>query len=98
VMYLGRIVEKAPVKELFNNPKHPYTKALLTSIPSIDTAPRERLPSISGSIPHPQNRPSGCPFHPRCPAFMPGVCDQKEPQLADVGANHTASCFLYPGC
>ncbi|MBI1296885.1 ATP-binding cassette domain-containing protein [bacterium] len=98
VMYLGRIVEKAPVKELFNNPKHPYTQALLTSIPSIDTAPRERLPSISGSIPHPQNRPAGCPFHPRCPAFMPGVCDQKEPQLAVVGANHTASCFLYPGC
>jgi oligopeptide/dipeptide ABC transporter ATP-binding protein len=98
VMYLGRIVEKAPVKELFNNPKHPYTQALLTSIPSIDAQPRERLPSISGSIPHPQNRPAGCPFHPRCPAFMPGVCDQKEPQLAGVGANHTASCFLYPGC
>lgn len=98
VMYLGRIVEKAPVKELFNNPKHPYTQALLTSIPNIDAQPRERLPSISGSIPHPQNRPSGCPFHPRCPAFMPGVCDQKEPQLAAVGVNHTASCFLYPGC
>ncbi len=98
VMYLGRIVEKAPVKELFNNPKHPYTQALLTSIPSIDAQPRERLPSISGSIPHPQNRPAGCPFHPRCPSFMPGVCDQKEPQLADVGVNHTASCFLYPGC
>lgn len=98
VMYLGRIVEKAPVKELFNNPKHPYTQALLTSIPSIDAQPRERLPSISGSIPHPQNRPAGCPFHPRCPAFMPGVCDQKEPQLAGVGVNHTASCFLYPGC
>jgi peptide/nickel transport system ATP-binding protein len=98
VMYLGRIVEKAPVKELFNNPKHPYTRALLTSIPSIDAQPRERLPSISGSIPHPQNRPAGCPFHPRCPSFMPGVCDQKEPQLAGVGVNHTASCFLYPGC
>lgn len=98
VMYLGRIVEKAPVKELFNNPKHPYTQALLTSIPSIDTKPRERLPSISGSIPHPQNRPTGCPFHPRCPQYMPGVCDQKEPQLASVGTNHTASCFLYPGC
>lgn len=97
VMYLGRIVEKAPVKEIFGNPKHPYTQALLTSIPRIDTQPRERLPSIKGSIPHPQNRPSGCPFHPRCPAFIAGTCDVKEPQLAGVGENHQASCFLYPG-
>ncbi|MCC6456675.1 MAG: ABC transporter ATP-binding protein [Caldilineaceae bacterium] len=97
VMYLGRVVERAPVKELFTNPKHPYTQALMTSIPSIDALPRERLPSVKGSIPHPQNKPTGCPFHPRCPAFMPGVCDQKEPQLAVVGANHQASCFLYPG-
>jgi oligopeptide/dipeptide ABC transporter ATP-binding protein len=102
VMYLGRVVEKAPVKELFTNPKHPYTQALMTSIPSIEALPRERLPSVKGSIPHPQNKPSGCPFHPRCPAFMPGVCDQKEPRLtavgaSGVGANHQASCFLYPG-
>ncbi|MCC6166736.1 MAG: ABC transporter ATP-binding protein [Caldilineaceae bacterium] len=98
VMYLGRVVEKAPVKELFTNPKHPYTQALMNSIPRIEAQPRERLPSISGSIPHPQNRPAGCPFHPRCPAFMPGICDQREPQLAAVGVNHQASCFLYPGC
>ena len=97
VMYLGRVVEKAPVKELFTNPKHPYTQALMTSIPSIEAAPRERLPSVKGSIPHPQNKPSGCPFHPRCPVFMPGVCDQKEPRLAVVGTNHQASCFLYAG-
>lgn len=97
VMYLGRIVEKAPVREIFGNPKHPYTKALMTSIPRIDAQPRERLPSIRGSIPHPQNRPTGCPFHPRCPAFIPGTCDKKEPQLAAVGENHLASCFLYPG-
>jgi oligopeptide/dipeptide ABC transporter ATP-binding protein len=98
VMYLGRIVEKAPVNELFTNPKHPYTRALLTSIPSIDARPRERLPSITGSIPHPNARPPGCPFHPRCPDFMAGVCDQKEPKLANIGENHAASCFLYPGC
>jgi oligopeptide/dipeptide ABC transporter ATP-binding protein len=97
VMYLGRVVEQAPVTEIFSNPKHPYTQALLTSIPSIDAKPRERLPSITGSIPHPQNRPTGCPFHPRCPAFMPGVCDQNEPKLTPVGTQHTASCFLYPG-
>ncbi len=97
VMYLGRVVEKAPVGELFTNPKHPYTQALMTSIPSIHSQPRERLPSITGSIPHPQNRPAGCPFHPRCPFSMPGTCDQKEPRLANVGVDHHASCFLYPG-
>lgn len=97
VMYLGRVVERAPVREIFTNPKHPYTKALLSSIPSIDAKPRERLPTISGSIPHPQNRPSGCPFHPRCPAFMAGKCELQEPKLAPVGAHHEVSCFLYPG-
>jgi oligopeptide/dipeptide ABC transporter ATP-binding protein len=97
VMYLGRVVEKAPVREIFTNPKHPYTQALMTSIPSIDAKPRERLPTISGSIPHPQHRPAGCPFHPRCPAFMAGRCDQAMPQLASVAANHDVSCFLYPG-
>lgn len=98
VMYLGKVVEKAPVGELFTNPKHPYTQALLTSMPRLHTRPRERLPSISGSIPHPHNRPPGCSFHPRCPASMPGKCDRQEPQLARVARNHEASCFLYPGC
>jgi peptide/nickel transport system ATP-binding protein len=97
VMYLGKVVERAPVQELFANPKHPYTKALMASIATIEAKPRERLPTVTGSVPHPQNRPAGCPFHPRCPAFMPGICDQKEPQLAGVGADHIASCFLYPG-
>ncbi len=97
VMYLGRVVEQAPVREIFNNPQHPYTQSLLTSIPSIDANPRERLPTISGSIPHPQNRPEGCPFHPRCPAFMAGKCDVDEPQLAPTAPNHEVSCFLYPG-
>ncbi len=97
VMYLGKVVERAPVKEIFKNPQHPYTKSLLTSIPSIDAKPRERLPTISGSIPHPQNRPQGCPFHPRCPAFMAGKCELSEPQLAPIGVDHEVSCFLYPG-
>ena len=97
VMYLGRVVERAPVDEIFTHPKHPYTRALLTSIPRIDAKPRERLPSITGSIPHPQNRPDGCPFHPRCPDHMPGICDQKAPQLTSIAFDHEASCFLYPG-
>jgi peptide/nickel transport system ATP-binding protein len=98
VMYLGKVVEKGSVDDIFHAPKHPYTRALLRSIPSIQAPSHTKLPTISGSIPHPFNRPAGCPFHPRCPAFMPGVCDKREPALRPVGGNdgHTATaCFLY---
>ena len=95
VMYLGRVVEQATVDEIFYAPKHPYTQALLRSIPRIRAGSRERLQSIKGFVPHPYNRPPGCPFHPRCAAFMPGVCDQREPQLRPVGGQHLVSCFLY---
>jgi peptide/nickel transport system ATP-binding protein len=97
VMYLGRVVEQASVDEIFYAPKHPYTQALLRSIPRIRSKSRERLASIAGSVPHPYNRPAGCPFHPRCAAFMPGVCDQHEPQLQATAAQHLVSCFLYQG-
>jgi oligopeptide/dipeptide ABC transporter ATP-binding protein len=96
VMYLGRVVEEGPVDAIFHAPKHPYTRALLRSIPSVDSPPRRKLPTISGSIPHPYNRPAGCPFHTRCPDFMPGLCDVVEPALAPVGAGQLAACFLYP--
>src|SRR5262249_5084783 len=96
VMYLGRVVEQAPVDEIFYAPKHPYTQALLRSIPHIRSQSRERLASIAGFVPHPYNRPPGCPFHPRCTAFMPGVCDRREPDLQQVGDQHAVSCFLYP--
>jgi len=95
VMYLGRVVEEGSVDDIFHNPKHPYTKALLQSIPSIESTPRVKLPTISGSIPHPFNRPTGCPFHPRCASFMPGRCDREEPQLQGVGKGQKASCLLY---
>jgi peptide/nickel transport system ATP-binding protein len=95
VMYLGRVVEQGSVDAIFHDPKHPYTKALLQSIPSIESKPRVKLPTISGSIPHPFNRPAGCPFHPRCAAFVPGRCDVDEPELRPVGDGHAASCFLY---
>src|SRR5512138_2184981 len=95
VMYLGRVVERGPVDAIFHNPRHPYTKALLHSIPSIEATPRVKLPTISGSVPHPYNRPSGCPFHPRCENHMPGTCNQKEPILAPVGERQQVSCFLY---
>ncbi|PON18522.1 dipeptide/oligopeptide/nickel ABC transporter ATP-binding protein [Candidatus Entotheonella serta] len=95
VMYLGQVVESAPVDDIFHAPKHPYTQALLQSIPHMQSNTRERLASIMGSVPHPYARPSGCPFHPRCTSFMAGVCDQGEPALQTVAANHHVSCFLH---
>ena len=97
VMYLGRVVEKGAVDDVFQAPKHPYTQALLSSIPSIEGAPKVKLPTISGSIPHPYNRPKGCPFHPRCPSYMNGVCEQREPELVNLGQGQEAACFLYEG-
>jgi peptide/nickel transport system ATP-binding protein len=95
VMYLGRIAEKGPADVIFHDAKHPYTRALLRSIPSIASEPRVKLPTIAGAIPHPYNRPKGCPFHPRCDSFIPGLCDQHVPSLLPVGQNQDASCFLY---
>jgi peptide/nickel transport system ATP-binding protein len=95
VMYLGRVMETGPVDDIFHAPKHPYTKALLKSIPSIQAQSRVALPTIEGSIPHPFNRPAGCPFYPRCPDFMPGVCDQHTPEVQPVNERQAVSCFLY---
>jgi oligopeptide/dipeptide ABC transporter ATP-binding protein len=97
VMYLGRVVEQADVRSLFHNPRHPYTQALLRSIPRIGQERQQRLESIQGMVPAPHDLPSGCPFHPRCPAFMPGLCDTTQPQLQAVDAGHLVSCFLYDG-
>ena len=96
VMYLGRVVEQAPVDAIFHDPKHPYTRALLRSIPSIRSKTRERLTPIAGSVPHPYDRPAGCPVQSRCPDFMPGTCDREAPSLRAVGDRHAVSCFLYP--
>jgi len=96
VMYLGRVVEQAPVDQIFHAPRHPYTQALLRSIPRMRSRSRERLTPIAGAVPHPYDRPSGCPFHPRCPEFMAGRCDKEEPTLRPVGDQHAVSCFLYP--
>ena len=95
VMYLGRVVEEGPVEVVFGESKHPYTQSLLRSIPSIHSTPKVQLPTITGTIPHPYNRPAGCPFHPRCPDVIPGVCDKHEPELHSIGDEHLVSCFLY---
>ena len=93
VMYLGRVVEYAPVADLFAAPRHPYTRALLRAVPSILATPRQRLATIGGAVPHPGARPSGCPFHPRCSDFMPGRCDAALPPPLRPG-EAGASCFL----
>jgi peptide/nickel transport system ATP-binding protein len=97
VMYLGRVVEKGPVDAIFHAPKHPYTRALLRSIPSIMAAPRTKLATLGGSIPHPFNRPAGCAFHPRCPEFMAGLCDRAVPPALAAADGSEVSCFLYGG-
>jgi peptide/nickel transport system ATP-binding protein len=95
VMYLGRVMETGPVDDIFHRPQHPYTKALLESIPTMYAPSKEFLPTIVGSIPHPFNRPTGCPFYPRCSAYMPGTCDLGLPVLLPVNDQQSASCFLY---
>src|SRR5262245_13335321 len=97
VMYLGRVVERGPVDEIFPSPLHPYTQALLRSIPSIQAHVRTKLPTISGSIPHPHNRPAGCPFHPRCEAWIRGTCERHEPELQPIDGEgaRAVSCFLH---
>jgi len=95
VMYLGRVVEQAPVDAIFHAPRHPYTRALLRSIPRMRARSRERLTPIAGAVPHPYDRPSGCPFHPRCAEFMAGRCDREAPSLTPVSDRHAVSCFLY---
>ena len=97
VMYLGKVVEHASVDAIFHNPAHPYTQALLQSIPRLGqtTRDRQRLASIRGMVPDPYAIPKGCSFHPRCARFMPGVCDQQDPPLFKVELRHEARCFLY---
>jgi peptide/nickel transport system ATP-binding protein len=95
VMYLGHEVEKGPVDAIFHAPRHPYTRALLRSIPSVLAEPRARLATIAGSIPHPYARPTGCPFHPRCPDAIGGVCEQSFPAEVAIAERHDGACHLY---
>jgi oligopeptide/dipeptide ABC transporter ATP-binding protein len=97
VMYLGQVVERASVDEIFYHPKHPYTQSLLRSIPRIGSDRKVPLEVIKGSVPDPYSRVSGCPFHPRCPEFMAGRCDTKVPVeiSMDDDPTHTVRCHLY---
>jgi peptide/nickel transport system ATP-binding protein len=95
VMYMGKQVERAKTVDLFYEAKHPYTQALLKSIPKVGKKSSERLASIEGMVPDPFNLPPGCVFHPRCPAYMPGKCDRIVPTTQKVGEDHMVSCLLY---
>ncbi len=95
VMYLGRIMEEGPVDDVFHAPRHPYTKALLRSIPSLQTETRAALPVIAGTLPHPFNRPSGCPFHLRCEDMLQDRCASAVPALQTFGPRRAVSCFLH---
>lgn len=97
VMYLGKIVESGTVEDIFYNPKHPYTTALLKSIPKVGARVKSRLESIKGMVPDPYNLPNGCRFHPRCPLYMKDICNKAEPSEVEVAPGHTVECFLYGG-
>ena len=95
VMYLGKVVEKADVDTIFYDPKHPYTRALLRSIPRLTSTSKDQLEPIEGSVPDTFSRPKGCSFWPRCPEFMPGRCDVQEPGYHAIKPDHHVRCHLY---
>ena len=94
VMYLGQIVELSPVQELFNNPSHPYTKALMSAaLPSHPDTEQEEI-ILQGEVPSPLNPPPGCYFHPRCPAAM-DRCSVDTPEVKEISEGHTLTCHLF---
>jgi peptide/nickel transport system ATP-binding protein len=97
VMYMGKVIEEANVDTIFHNPLHPYTQALLRSIPRLGQTTKEqrRLESIRGTVPDPYSIPRGCSFHPRCIKSIPGVCDQREPPNVEAESGHKVRCVLY---
>ncbi len=94
VMYLGKVVENTDVDSLFYDTKHPYTRALLKSIPRLGEK-IDRLEVIRGMVPDPYSIPSGCSFHPRCPSYIRGTCEKAEPPVVEVEPGHLVKCFLY---
>ncbi|MFC0010263.1 ABC transporter ATP-binding protein [Devosia nitrariae] len=96
VVYLGQVVERGSVDDIFYNPQHPYTLALLSSIPKLGARRKrgQRLHSIKGMVPHPFNRPKGCPFHTRCPEARPGLCNLEDPRKLELNEGHIVACHM----
>ena len=92
IMYLGKIVEFGPAEQIFSHPRHPYTKALFDSIPTLTTRGMEDLKTLEGQIPSPINPPPGCAFHQRCP-YACERCSRETPQPMDLGGGHSVSCL-----
>ena len=93
VMYLGRSVEMAGREQLYETPFHPYTRALLSSVPVPEPRRRNRRVVLQGDVPDPADPPSGCPFHPRCPERR-DICSRLAPELVDLGKGHKVACLL----
>ncbi len=93
VLYLGRLMELGPSEVIYSGPHHPYTEALLSAVPTIDGAERERI-RLEGDIPSAANPPSGCVFHTRCPRFLGPICVEQEPPLVEVEQDHLMRCHI----
>lgn len=94
IMYLGEVVEIGRTEEIFKNPKHPYTKALLSSVPELNPQDEKERIHLQGELPSPENLPTGCKFHTRCPYVME-ICKTSFPQIKDFSNTHNCKCFLY---
>lgn len=94
IMYLGEVIEIGRTEEIFKNPKHPYTKALLSSVPELNPQDEKERIHLQGELPSPENLPTGCKFHTRCP-YVTEICKTSTPQIKDFSDTHNCKCFLY---
>lgn len=94
IMYLGEVVEIGKTEEIFKNPKHPYTKALLSSVPELNPQDEKERIHLQGELPSPENLPTGCKFHTRCP-YVREICKTSTPQIKEFSDTHNCKCFLY---
>ena len=93
VMYLGKLVEMGPSRDIVNQPLHPYTQALIKAVPEPEPENKRITKTVLGDVPSPINRPSGCPFHPRCPLAQ-AICREKIPEMREIKPDHFAACHL----